>query len=387
MKIAVLLSGGVDSSVALARLHEQGHELEAFYLKIWLEDELSFLGDCPWEQDLKYARGVCDTFGVPLHIVPLQHEYYDRIVAYTIAEVRAGRTPSPDILCNQRIKFGAFLDHIESSFDYVASGHYAQVVAVDSRSGLRHYGFARQAESGRTCEKNVISHVMLEQNSTYQLHRAPDPIKDQTYFLAHLNQEQLSRLILPIGDMTKQQVRAYAQRHNLSTKDRKDSQGMCFLGKISYNDFIRHYLGIKQGSIIEEETGKVVGQHNGFWFHTIGQRKGLGLSGGPWYVTRKDRESNSIYVSRSYHEPRKTRNIFVTEPVHWISGQRPEKNELSVKVRHGPEFHAALLSYRADGSVHVVLRERDQGLAPGQFAVFYDGSMCLGCGVIAGDAQ
>ena len=349
MKIAVLLSGGVDSSVALARLHEQGHDITAFYLKIWLEDELSFLGDCPWEQDLSYARGVCEKLGIPLEVVPLQKEYHERIVSYTVAEVQAGRTPSPDVLCNTRIKFGAFLEAVGKNFDAVASGHYAQIIKTDG---------------------------------DVQLRRSPDAVKDQTYFLAHLSSEQLAHIMLPIGDLQKEEVRALAHKYDLPTKDRKDSQGICFLGKISFAQFIEHYLGTKPGDIVELETGHVLGQHKGFWFHTIGQRKGLGLSGGPWFVVRKDTEKNIVYVSRDYFSPDKKRDSFIMRDVHWITGQRPDKQELRVKVRHGPHDQSATLTYHDDGTVHVQLTERDQGLASGQFAVFYDNDICLGCGVI-----
>ena len=244
MKIAVLISGGVDSSVALRLLKEQGHELTAFYLKIWLEDELSYLGDCPWEEDLSYVRAVCEQAGVPLQVVSLQKEYWDHVVSYTMQEIKAGRTPNPDILCNQRIKFGMFFNHIDASFDKVATGHYAQV---------------------------------KEQNGIFSLHRAPDPIKDQTYFLSYLSQAQLARALFPIGHLQKEQVRQLAQQFDLPNKERKDSQGICFLGKLKFNDFIKFHVGEKPGDMIEYETGKKLGTHKGFWFHTIGQRQGSGL--------------------------------------------------------------------------------------------------------------
>jgi tRNA-specific 2-thiouridylase len=350
MKIAVLVSGGVDSSVVLARLHEQGHDITAFYLKIWLEDELSFLGDCPWEQDLGYVRALCEHLNVPLEIVPLQEAYRDRIVQYTISEVRAGRTPSPDVWCNVRIKFGAFLEAIGDRYEKVASGHYAQVVFGDD--GL------------------------------YHLQTSPDAVKDQTYFLSHLTQAQLARLLLPIGHMTKEHVRAEAQRYQVPSRDRKDSQGICFLGKISFAQFIEHYLGTRQGPLVEEETGKCLGTHNGFWFYTIGQRKGLVLSGGPWYVARKDPATNTVYISCQYHAAEKQRDRFVMSDVHWISGQRPAVSQVRMKVRHGPEFHTAQLSDCGEGRIAVQLAQRDQGLAAGQFAVMYVGDECLGCGVI-----
>jgi len=351
MKIAVLVSGGVDSSVVLARLHEQGHDVTAFYLKIWLEDETSFLGHCPWEEDLSYIRALCDARGIELRIIPLQKEYHEQIVAYTIAEVKAGRTPSPDVLCNNRIKFGAFLQAIGPEFEKVASGHYGKIVA--------------------------------RADGVYELHKSPDLIKDQTYFLSHLSQVQLSRLLLPLGDMTKQMVRAEAARYGVPAAERKDSQGLCFLGKISFADFIKHYLGELLGEIVEEETGTVLGRHPGYWFFTLGQRKALRLSGGPWFVVRKDIQANRVYVSRQYYADDKPRNLFVMSDVHWVSGHKPEQTVFDIKVRHGAEVVRGELTDLGQGRYQVLLEKRDQGLAPGQFAVLYDGTQCLGCGVIA----
>lgn len=354
MKIAVLTSGGVDSSLALRLLHEQGHDVTAFYLKIWLEEELSYLGNCPWEEDLLYVQKQCDKLGVPLKVVPLQQEYWDRVVAYALDEVKAGRTPNPDMLCNQRVKFGAFFDFIETldeQFDRVATGHYARVV----------------------CDEHGC-----------QLRMSPDPVKDQTYFLAQLSQEQLARVLFPIGHLTKVQVRELAQTYDLASKDRKDSQGICFLGKIRYNDFLKHHLGTKPGDIVEFETGNRLGEHEGFWYHTIGQRKGLGLSGGPWYVVAKDADRNIVYVSNQYHSHEKERNQFNVTNCHWIAGIAPKKSNLSVKVRHGETIYGCTLMLDETGLAgSVVLDERDQGLAAGQFAVFYDGETCLGCGRIA----
>ncbi len=351
MKVAALVSGGVDSAVALKLLMQQGHAVTAFYLKIWLEDELSFLGDCPWEEDLRYVRAVCEQLGVPLQIINLQREYWDTVVAYTIAQVKAGKTPNPDVLCNQAVKFGFFLDKIGTEFDKVASGHYAQVRCIDG---------------------------------VYQLHAAPDLIKDQTYFLARLSQEQLARLLFPIGHLIKKQVRELAHEFDLPNKDRKDSQGICFLGKLKFADFLKHHLGEQPGNIVEHETGTVLGQHKGFWYHTIGQRQGLGLAGGPWYVVSKDPATNRVFISRTYHAPDKTRNQLVTEPVHWLRNCTPSTlDNVSIKLRHGPQKHACSVRLDEHGCAHVQLVENDQGIAPGQFAVLYQGTECLGSGVIA----
>ena len=352
MRYAVLLSGGVDSSTALAELASAGHRVTAHYLKVWLEDELDYLGDCPWEEDLEYARAVCTQFGVPLNVVPLQLEYYDRVVEYTLSELRAGRTPSPDIFCNQRIKFGAFLDHLAADSSdaatRIATGHYARIV---------------------------------DRGDHVELARSPDPVKDQTYFLSHLSQEQLRRIEFPIGGFEKDEVRRRAHEWKLPNRDRKDSQGICFLGKIRYPEFIRHYLGERPGPIIEMETGDRLGEHRGFWFHTIGQRTGLGLAGGPWYVVKKDVDRNAILVSHSNAANDRARSDFTVRELTW-TWKAPEKDRLLLKIRHGPQLIGATISRLGDGALAVSMDGPDRGVAPGQFAVFYDGETCLGSGKI-----
>lgn len=350
MKIAVLVSGGVDSSVALQLLKDQGHDITAFYLKIWLEDELSFLGTCPWEEDLRYVQELCDKLNVPLEVVSLQKEYWDRVVSYTIAEVKAGRTPSPDLMCNQQIKFGAFFDKISEEYEKVATGHYAD---IEEKDGI------------------------------FYLKKAADSFKDQTYFLSRLTQKQLSRALFPIGKYRKSEVRELAQQFDLPTQSRKDSQGICFLGKIKFSEFIKHHLGTKTGDLVKFETGEKVGEHEGFWYYTIGQRKGIGLSGGPWYVVKKDAEKNIVFISNTYHAEDKKRDTFPVSRFNWISGQEPTKENLEVKIRHGEALYACVLLLNDEKtSGHVTLTETDQGIAPGQFAVFYDGTICLGSGVI-----
>lgn len=347
MHIAVLLSGGVDSSVALRLLQEQGHTVTAYYLKIWLEDELAYLGTCPWQEDLAYAEAVCKQAGVELEVVSLQKEYWDEVVAHTIAEVKAGRTPNPDILCNQRIKFGSFYKAIDEH-QFVATGHYARVEHGPQGSSL---------------------------------HTTPDAIKDQTYFLSHLTQEQLSRALFPLGNLQKSEVRALARHYDLPTKDRKDSQGICFLGKLKFRDFVRHHVGDRMGKLIEWETGKELGEHAGFWYYTIGQRQGLGLAGGPWYVVSKDPDENLVYLSRSYYTQDKMRDTVKVGACNWIQGE-PGSEHILVKLRHGPAFHEATVRKEDDGRYVVTLATRDQGIAPGQYAVFYEGNRCLGGGVI-----
>ncbi|HKK47528.1 MAG TPA: tRNA 2-thiouridine(34) synthase MnmA, partial [Alkalispirochaeta sp.] len=301
MEYAALVSGGVDSAVALHTIASRADgPVRAYYLKIWLEDELSFLGQCPWEEDLHYVRDVCAAAGVPLEVVPLQDAYYQRVVSYTLDELRAGHTPSPDIFCNQRIKFGAFYDAIGGSADRIVTGHYARVL----RSGVG-------AQDDATSD-------------SVQLGVAPDPVKDQTYFLSHLSQEQLQRSEFPVGEMTKAQVRARAAELQLSNRNRPDSQGICFLGRIKYADFVRHYLGERPGPIRDADTGEELGGHNGAWFYTIGQRQGLGLGNGPWYVVRRDIDANVIEVSHAMRVAQRARRQFTVGNLHWIAGPPEE---------------------------------------------------------------
>lgn len=351
MKIAVLLSGGVDSSVALNLLVRAGHDVTAFYLKIWLEDELSFLGSCPWEEDLEYANAVCKQIGVELISINMQAEYLNTVVEYTISELKAGRTPSPDIMCNKSIKFGEFFKKIDSSFDKIASGHYAKVEEIDGK---------------------------------FRLIKAPDPIKDQTYFLTYLVQDQLSKILFPLGEFNKKEVRALADEFELPNRDRPDSQGVCFLGKIKFADFIKFHLGEQKGNIIDLDTQKVLGKHNGYWFHTIGQRQGLGLSGGPWYVVEKDLNQNIIYVSNKNTVEEKRRKDFTLCNLNWIGGIPDNLNDdkLEVKLRHGPITYLCKAELIENNRVAVHLNDNDQGVAPGQFGIFYKGNVCLGGGII-----
>ena len=349
-KIAVLVSGGVDSSVALTLLKESGFDVTAFYIKIWLEDELAFLGDCPWEEDLRFVRAVTEKLGVPLEIVPLQKEYWDKVVAEAISEVKAGRTPNPDMLCNARIKFGAFLDAIGDEYTKIATGHYAQVE---------------------------------EKNGKFFLRKTPDVIKDQTYFLSQLSKMQLARALFPIGQYEKPAVRALAEKFELPNAKRKDSQGICFLGKIPFDAFLRHHLGEKLGPILEFETGKTIGEHKGFWYFTIGQREGLGLSGGPWYVVGKEASTNTVFISHGEHKKERARSSFLVTELNWFNEKPDDGAELSVKIRHGPKEYEAQVQWQDEKTLEVFLqKETDAGIASGQYAVFYRGEYCLGGGVI-----
>ena len=257
MEIAALVSGGVDSSVTVHLLKEQGFEPTIFYIKIGMEDEQGYI-DCPSEEDIEITTYIAKKYGCKFEIVSLQQDYWEKVVDYTIQYVKRGLTPNPDMMCNKLIKFGTFEERYGKDFDKISTGHYA---------------------------------TTTERKGKVYLSTAADKVKDQTYFLGQINYLQVSKLMFPIGGLQKKEVRDIASLCKLPSAYRKDSQGICFLGKINYNDFIKRYLGEKQGNIVEFETGKILGKHNGYWFHTIGQRKGLGLSGGPWFVVKIPKHS------------------------------------------------------------------------------------------------
>lgn len=365
LKIAMLLSGGVDSSVALALLRAAGHEVTAFYLQIWFQEDFRNTWDaCPWEEDLAYCNAVCDALDVPLKTVHLSSEYWDRVVDHSIGEVKAGRTPNPDMLCNSRVKFGAFYEYLDreygDEFDRIASGHYARIQrGVD--------------------EKN---------DETRRMVLTPDAVKDQTYFLANLKPEQLCKAMFPLGCFTKPQVRELAMCARLPNTSRKDSQGICFLGKVKFDEFIREHIGEWPGPLVEEESNSVVGYHAGYWFYTVGQRKGIHLSGGPWYVTRKDVRNNAVYISRHYNasdDSRATRRRFRCVNMNWLGPMRPQSQRIQCKVRHGPQMYDCTIHEKEMNELMIELDGIDQGLAAGQYAVLYEDSVCLGCGTIMHD--
>ena len=339
MNIAALVSGGVDSSVVVHLLKEQGYTPDIFYIRIGMEDEEGYI-DCPAEEDIEITQWIARKYGCRFEEVNLHKEYWDNVVSYTIESVRKGLTPNPDVMCNKLIKFGAFDDRRGHAYDRIATGHYATTAIVDGRSFLA---------------------------------TAKDPVKDQTDFLSQLSYRQIQKLMFPIGHLMKSDVRAIAHEAGLPSADRKDSQGICFLGKINYNDFIRRYLGEREGKIVELESGKVLGTHKGYWFHTIGQRKGLYLSGGPWFVVRKDIENNVLYVSQGY-DPREQYGDRITlmgfHPLAPV--ELPLPMEVKFKIRHTPEFHTGRLVQLPDGLVQIESGELIQGIAAGQYATIYD---------------
>ncbi len=378
--IAVLISGGVDSAVVVHQLCEAGYRPDLHYIKIGMEGEDS---SCSAEEDIELSQATARKYGLKLEVTDLQKEYWEKVVGYAIGRVKEGLTPNPDVMCNRLIKFGAFEERTGKDYDLVATGHYATRILAD----------------GRTETLND-----LETSREVQwLGTAPDPVKDQTDFLAQLTREQFQHTIFPIGHLMKEEVRDIAVKAGLPSARRKDSQGICFLGKINYNDFLRRFLGEEEGRIIDIETGKVVGRHRGFWFHTIGQRKGLGLSGGPWFVVKKNVKKNIVFVARGWDTQLQYGHDFRLADLHFITSNPWEEktNEeenvkrgesellrkglpISFKIRHVDHFMPGIITLDDEG-YHIHSDEPIQGIAPGQFGCIYDAEhrICYGSGEIA----
>ncbi len=349
-KIAVLLSGGVDSSVVVHELVDKGFHPDCFYIKIGPEEKEEW--DCSSEEDLEMATAVAHKYGCKLEVVDCHREYWDEVTRYTMEKVKAGYTPNPDVMCNRLIKFGAFHEKMGHNYDLIATGHYAQT------------------ETDADGSKWLVT--------------SPDPVKDQTDFLAQIYSWQLQKAIFPIGHFQKGEVREIAEREHLVNAKRKDSQGICFLGQINYNDYIRRYLGDNPGDVVELETGKRIGGHRGLWYHTIGQRKGLGFGGGPWFVVKKDVEKNVLYVSHGYDPQTAYKKDFPVIDFHFLT-KEVEMQKVTFKIRHTPEYHPATIEKTADGNYIVHAVEAIHGVAPGQFCVVYDENhhRCLGSGEIS----
>lgn len=347
-RIAVLLSGGVDSAVAVYELAQRGLHPDCFYIKIGPEEKEEW--DCTSEEDMEMATAVARKYGCKLEVVDCHKDYWDRVTRYTMDKVKAGFTPNPDVMCNRLIKFGAFDEKRGHDYDLIATGHYAQTEVIDGVKWLT---------------------------------TSPDPVKDQTDFLAQIADWQLKKALFPIGHYQKDEVRMIAEREHLVNAKRKDSQGICFLGKIDYNEYVRRYLGEQPGNVIELETGKLIGQHKGLWFHTIGQRKGMGFGGGPWFVVKKDVAENILYVSHGYDPDTAYKQQFPIHDFHSLNGILPPER-ITLKIRHTAAYLPASLENLGEGRYMVTADAPIHGVAPGQFCVIYDENhhKCYGSGEI-----
>lgn len=356
MKIAVGLSGGVDSAVSAALLKDQDHEVIGVFMKNW-SDDFGVTGDCPWEIDQEEARKVAEHLGIEFLTYNFELTYREKVIEYFFNEYKSGRTPNPDILCNSEIKFNVFLKKTldELGVDKIATGHYARV-AFDG---------------------------------SYHLLKGLDDNKDQSYFLCKLTQEELAKVEFPIGYLKKSEVRELARKFDLPNAERKDSQGICFIGKINVRKFIEEELGMKGGDIIDIDTNNVIGKHNGLWFYTIGQRQGMGLAGGPWFVVKKDVETNNLFVCKGEDNPTLLSTKVTLSDLNIINSDL-NKNicssfEAEVSLRYRQKPSKALVSLcEEDGEKKVKLTffSPQRAVSPGQFGCIYFGEELVASGMI-----
>jgi len=344
-KVFVGMSGGVDSSVAAALSEERGYQVTGVYMKNWTEDLPGMV--CPWKQDYQDAKRVAVQLGIPFKVYDFQKEYRHKVVEYMIEEYGAGRTPNPDIMCNQEIKFKLFLDAaVADGADLIATGHYAR-----TRDG--------------------------------QLFAGLDPDKDQSYFLCRVSEEALRRTLMPIGEYTKPEVRRLARQYGLATAEKKDSQGICFVGKVGIKDFLQQFVQSRPGDIIDQH-GKMVGRHDGALFYTIGQRQGLGVGGGlPYYVAGKDMDKNEVFVTTDLQDARLWDDELTLTSPHWIN-QPPEPDQAyAVRTRYRAELlNISSLRCLENGNWHLLLKDEVRALTPGQSAVLYQNDRVVGSGLV-----
>lgn len=387
-RVVVGLSGGVDSSVAAYLLKQQGYEVIGLFMRNWHDTTGTLEGDCPWYDDQVFAELVAKRLDIPFRFVDLSEEYKKRVVDYMFSEYEQGRTPNPDVLCNREIKFDVFLkEALKMGADFVATGHYCRK--------------AEEVINGRT---------------VYRLLAGADKNKDQSYFLCQLTQEQLRYALFPIGDMLKPQVREIAQEQKLATAKRKDSQGICFVGKVDLPVFLQQQIAAKQGNVHEilptwrgygkeiaeddlaalaepfrytVRDGKKIGVHNGAHFYTIGQRKGLGIGGRKesLFIIATDVKENVIYVGEGDAHPGLYRRALriLPEDVHWVEPsermQVGERHRYQVRIRYRQPLQQAEIICREEG-LYILFDEPQRGIAAGQFAAWYDGEVLVGSGVI-----
>lgn len=349
--VAVGLSGGVDSAVSAWLLRRQGYRVTAIFMKNWEEDDRP--GYCAAAEDHQMAQAVCAHLGIELRAINFAAEYWEQVFRYFLADLAAGRTPNPDVLCNREIKFRALLDYARGlGAEVLATGHYARVAPVGGRTALL---------------------------------KGCDPEKDQSYFLYMLGQDALGSACFPVGELTKREVRALARRSGLPNHARKDSTGICFIGERRFKTFLERYLRPRPGEI-RSVTGERKGEHDGLGYYTIGQRHGLGIGGpgGPWFVVAKDSEHNLLYVAPGHDHPALYATALAARDLHWMAGSAPPLPlECRAKIRYrGPEASCRLDASSA-GGVRVSFARPQRAITPGQAVVFYAGDVCLGGGTIA----
>jgi tRNA-specific 2-thiouridylase len=352
--VMVAMSGGVDSSVSALLLQQQGYPLAGMFMKNWEEDDR--FGTCAAEEDADDARTVAKKLGITLHLRNFASEYWDYVFENFLAEYRAGRTPNPDILCNREIKFKTFLDHARAlGAGFIATGHY---VRSDERDGLQ------------------------------RLLRGVDENKDQSYFLYTIGQQQLASTLFPVGELSKPEVRSMAEKAGLRVHDKKDSTGICFIGERNFKEFLGEYIAADPGEI-HTIDGRVIGNHDGLMFHTLGQRQGLGIGGvrgcpdEPWYVLHKDLENNILYAGQGHDHPWLLSRNLLASQLSWVSGHAPDAGtNLSAKVRYRQADQSCVVRALDKNHLELHFKEEQRAVTPGQSVVLYEGKNCLGGGII-----
>lgn len=339
------MSGGVDSSVTAALLKERGFDVTGVYMKNWAQDLPGM--HCPWKEDYQDAKRVAVQLGIPFKMYDFQKEYRQKVVDYMIEEYQAGRTPNPDIMCNQEVKFKLFLESaLEDGADMIATGHYARIKDGQLLAGL-------------------------------------DENKDQSYFLCRVTEDALRKSLMPIGELTKPEVRELARKYGLATAEKKDSQGICFVGKVGIREFLEQFVTGEPGNIIDQ-NGKLVGRHDGALFYTIGQRQGLHVGGGlPYYVVGKDMAKNEVHVTTDLQDERLwSRELTLASP-HWINGEPAESGTYKVRTRYrAPLIDAQQVKKLPNGNWQITLKDEVRALTPGQSAVLYEGIRSVGSGIV-----
>lgn len=374
-RVFVGMSGGVDSSVTAALLVEQGYDVTGVYMKNWSQDLPGM--ECPWKEDLADAKRVAVQLGIDFEVYDFEREYEQKVVDYMLDEYRAGRTPNPDIMCNQEVKFRLFLDTaLERGADLIATGHYARVE-----------NFAQSASKEISPPESTKKSVSLgekaatidRQNANARLLMARDASKDQTYFLYRVTGAALNHTLFPLGDFTKPEVRELAKARGLWTARKKESMGVCFVGNVGMRDFLSQYVTTRPGDIVDRQTGVILGRHDGAIFYTLGQRHGLDIGGDlPYYVVGKNMDKNEVYVSQNINDNAMWRRDLRLENLHWINESPLAGDDLRVRLRHRGELKKCVLN-----GANLQLTDPERAVAAGQSAVIYCGDEVLGGGIVA----
>lgn len=386
--VFVGLSGGVDSSVATALLKEQGYGVVGVYMKNWSQDLPGF--PCPWKEDYQDAKRVAVQLGIPFEMFDFEKEYRHKVVDYMIEGFKSGITPNPDIMCNQEIKFKLFLGTaLERGANMIATGHYSRVInAASNQSSVTSHQSNNKFVIQTTPKKTLcVSTGQADdrQQTIASLHMAADANKDQTYFLYRVTKEALEKTLFPLGDYTKPQVRALAKKFGLVTATKKESMGICFVGKVGIKDFLKQYVKEKSGAIIDQ-SGKEIGKHEGAIFYTIGQRHGLDVGGGmPYYVIGKNMTKNEVYVSNNLDDKKLWSKKLTLTSLHWINGEPDLTKTYLVRTRHRAPLIKCTLANAKGRTFRMLVKMEDEVRAatPGQSAVIYDGDRVAGGGIIA----